>query len=319
MSFLRNGIMPRKRTAPVPGLVLLLLLGGGPGLPRLAATQITWASNAFAVNLQSDETPLDEGFVFFLGTFATGFTPGTGNVSQWAAHWRTLDATAYNVTTRRFAESTDYSVNPPGFPAGTRGYIWGSNGRCGAGEWILLTGAAWTFPAGASGPGAPTLTWSAGQAGEVVFGQVGGGGIHLRTASAGSALPATLTPAAWRSLSFTAVELTDPAVSGWEADPDGDGASNLMEYATGTAPKSASLRAWPSLAVTAGGTRLEVTLARDCRSGARWLPQESSALAGWLPAAADITQEPFTTSGFRLSLPLVQDARRFVRFNLALP
>jgi len=42
----------------------------------------------------------------------------------------------------------------------------------------------------------------------------------------------------WRSSHFTAGELADPNVSGPTADPDGDGLSNLMEYALNRNPKS---------------------------------------------------------------------------------
>jgi hypothetical protein len=317
MWFPPNGIVPRKPALPV--VVMVLLLGWCAGLRRLEATQITWASNALALNLQSNGAALDGTFVFFLGTFAPGFAPAAGNISHWAAQWRTLEATAYNATTRRFAESTDYAVNPPGFPTGTRGYIWGTNGRCGAGEWILLTDPAWTFPAGFTGPGAPALTWSASQAGEVISGTLGEGGVHLRTAATGPATPPALSPAAWRGLWFSAAQLSDPVVSGWEADPDADGASNLFEYATGTDPGSASGRASPTVTASAGGTRMEVSLARDCRSQAVWLPQESAKLSGWIPAAPDILQEPATADGFRLTLPRGPGGLRFVRFHLALP
>lgn len=46
-----------------------------------------------------------------------------------------------------------------------------------------------------------------------------------------------LAPGTWRVKHFTFEELNDPTVSGWAADPDGDGRSNLFEYALGTNPR----------------------------------------------------------------------------------
>ncbi len=45
-----------------------------------------------------------------------------------------------------------------------------------------------------------------------------------------------LTFSIWQSAVFTSAELADPVVSGAEADPDGDGRSNLLEYALGLDP-----------------------------------------------------------------------------------
>ncbi len=47
------------------------------------------------------------------------------------------------------------------------------------------------------------------------------------------------TYADWAALHFTPDELADPAVSGQNADPDGDGLTNWQEFLAGTNPKSA--------------------------------------------------------------------------------
>ncbi|MFO1500399.1 MAG: serine hydrolase [Verrucomicrobiota bacterium] len=48
---------------------------------------------------------------------------------------------------------------------------------------------------------------------------------------------ATLSYEAWRGAHFSVVELSDPLVSGEQADPDGDGLPNLMEYSQGLNPR----------------------------------------------------------------------------------
>jgi hypothetical protein len=44
---------------------------------------------------------------------------------------------------------------------------------------------------------------------------------------------------AWKSANFTAAELANPNISGDNADPDGDGLSNIAEYIAGTNPRDA--------------------------------------------------------------------------------
>ena len=42
---------------------------------------------------------------------------------------------------------------------------------------------------------------------------------------------------AWRHGHFSAGELADPATAGDDADPDGDGRSNALEFAMGSDPR----------------------------------------------------------------------------------
>ena len=57
--------------------------------------------------------------------------------------------------------------------------------------------------------------------------------------SARFALTATPNFHAWRTANFNRAELATPAHSDATADPDGDGYANLVEYAQGTAPRTA--------------------------------------------------------------------------------
>ena len=54
----------------------------------------------------------------------------------------------------------------------------------------------------------------------------------------------------WRTAHFNATELADPAISGPAADPDHDGMSNLLEYALGLDPKTASVQGKPGISLT---------------------------------------------------------------------
>ena len=48
------------------------------------------------------------------------------------------------------------------------------------------------------------------------------------------------TFSSWQSQKFSSAELSNPAISGADADPDGDGLPNLLEYAMGLEPKAAN-------------------------------------------------------------------------------
>lgn len=56
------------------------------------------------------------------------------------------------------------------------------------------------------------------------------------------------TFASWSALKFSAAQLANPAISGKLADPDGDGLTNLLEYALNGNPLAAASAPWPQSA-----------------------------------------------------------------------
>lgn len=79
----------------------------------------------------------------------------------------------------------------------------------------------------------------------------GAGVVTIRATQAGNdtyaAAPAVersftagATLSAWQLAQFSAEEIANPAISGPNADPDGDGLSNLLEYALGLSPRAGS-------------------------------------------------------------------------------
>ncbi len=68
----------------------------------------------------------------------------------------------------------------------------------------------------------------------------------------------------WQVLNFTPLEIADVNTSGDNADPDGDGIRNLMEFALNTSPKTAGTTALPTQAIQniAGTNYLTLTFLR---------------------------------------------------------
>jgi hypothetical protein len=116
----------------------------------------------------------------------------------------------------------------------------------------------------------------------------------------------------------------DPSVSGYGIDTDGDGCSNLVEYALGTDPLSGRDRGYFQsiieigdelfLALThqlaADDTRVEVEFSADL---IHWIPSDPVAQL----YISGITPEGIAESTVVDQVPLVApDARRFVRLKI---
>ncbi len=92
---------------------------------------------------------------------------------------------------------------------------------------------------------------------------------------------------AWTIAQFAGAEVADASISGMDSDPDGDGASNLLEFALGTDPKDGA--SIPVIAVQRRafvvngdpGDYLVLALTERSASGLRYQAEFSSDLATW--------------------------------------
>ncbi len=82
---------------------------------------------------------------------------------------------------------------------------------------------------------------------------------------AAAGLPVIGTFEDWQSAQFSLPQLTDPAISGPGADPDGDGISNDREYILGLLPLTAEAAPAPAIEIANG--RISVSFATKSASG----------------------------------------------------
>jgi hypothetical protein len=99
----------------------------------------------------------------------------------------------------------------------------------------------------------------------------------------------------WRKRFFSTGELSNPAISGENADPDQDGNNNLMEYALlgdPTAPDAALTRMVVNFPAAAGGGVLSATYSRRKNaSDMAFKVVASSDGRSWEPLDETVTQD----------------------------
>jgi arylsulfatase A-like enzyme len=141
----------------------------------------------------------------------------------------------------------------------------------------------------------------------------------------GAASPVDLlAPAAWRFRTFGSADpnLTAPS-SQWNADADGDGQTNLWEYAFGTNPRLTTSVARCELGITTVGTNsfLEYRVPRMARRNVSIKGSVSENLTSWstgAPACVVAEDQP-THLLFRSAIPVTDRPRQFMRAEIAVP
>ncbi len=104
----------------------------------------------------------------------------------------------------------------------------------------------------------------------------------------------TASAESWLSTHFTEAELDDEAISGALADPDGDGLTNLLEYALGLDPRNTDTTGLPEMSTTETDWVYTYTRPTD-REDITYEVVISTDLSGW--SAAGVTHTLISTSG----------------------
>lgn len=118
----------------------------------------------------------------------------------------------------------------------------------------------------------------------------------------------------WRHAHF-GMQVTDPSVAGNQADPDGDGWCNLVEYAMGLPPLVANLG--PSFGVENGRLTLEFSRSAEA-SDIQLTPEWSEDLHTWQPQEIDVEflREADGRRWFKAQLPAHLTGPAFIRLHV---
>ncbi len=115
----------------------------------------------------------------------------------------------------------------------------------------------------------------------------------------------------------------DESVSGMEADPDGDGIENLLEYALGSDPRQPSVFDLPvqSVVNVEGEDYLTLSFARpEGTAGLDYAVEGSSDLVDWNPGPVEMSsnvEDGLEVVTYRDSVPVSGGERRFLRLSVS--
>ncbi len=123
----------------------------------------------------------------------------------------------------------------------------------------------------------------------------------------------------WQFAHFAAGANT-PAIAGDNADPDGDGISNLIEYFQGTIPAAHADSAPQGITETIGGVpSLSLTFTRDpSRTDLTYTAEVSNDLAIWNPVADTLTGTTGALENRKASVP-IGGPQKFLRLKVTRP
>jgi hypothetical protein len=139
---------------------------------------------------------------------------------------------------------------------------------------------------------------------------------HYATPENPTAATMTLTAATPTYAEWAATNGLSTATK--SGDDDGDGYSNLFEYALGAGPTTASdIRQLTAVAEVTGQKYLQVSMSRSLvRPGLTWSLERSADMVNWTAASSAVITDSATELTLRDTLPLNGNEKRFIRMRV---
>ena len=255
----------------------------------VAARTINFSCPVFSELRNSGDGSLPGDFVWELGAFSGNFTPTASNVADWKAHWTPAARSLTNVPFGFFSRDFVLASNAAPFHTGNNAWIWGYSMSSGPGEWVLVGAPGWKWPA--ADPLNPfVVAWStANLTANATVGTLnataGSPAIHIRTAAIPDPRPPAMTPETWRELYFETEIQNEAPGTALTDDFEGDGRSNLLEFALGSSARVSETGAGSGLSLGfglfSGNLHSVVSVPRNPAANVTFTIQRSGNLTGW--------------------------------------
>jgi hypothetical protein len=276
-------------------------------LVHAATVTINYASAGRAGHLQSNSAPLGSDTFVEMGAFSPGFVPTAANRNVWLANWTRLHRVNYHAGLGTFSGVANLESNVSPFTTSNRIWLWVYNRD---GDWCLYSNSSWTWP-NTSGVSPRPLNCSPANANIVVAGTVSNSTPRL--------VCEKVTNAGSPKVSFTewANSVLPPGLRGKNQDADGDGQSNIMEYALGSDPNRRSeIAQVVAPRSVAGLQHLGVRVNRGWGTGVNYVVQWSDNLITWHSTGLQTVVDTPTTLEVIDPNPTGFFQRRFMRVQV---